>query len=166
VRCLSWVPAWLLTQDLFDRLLSAAPPGLVARSSTYPGLAPWAAFCRRFAAGLGWVRLIAALKRCATQRLVLRGAEAPLFHGRAGVSVCLKAYPDTNPPKSKSKATDRSVRSTPATSTPTSRAMLSAFVVPTSRKEREKWGTPFCFCGHKFKISAMVGRSCRRGGWR
>jgi hypothetical protein len=32
--------------------LSVAPPGLVALSSAYPGLAPWAAFCRRFAAGV------------------------------------------------------------------------------------------------------------------
>ncbi len=29
----------------------------------------------------------------------LRGAEAPLFHGRVGLAVCLKAYPDTNLPK-------------------------------------------------------------------
>src|SRR5712691_1342665 len=30
-----------------------------------------------------------------------RGAEAPLFHEGAGLVVCLKAYPDTNLPKSK-----------------------------------------------------------------
>jgi hypothetical protein len=32
--------------------LSAAPPGAGYFSSAYPGLAPWAAFCRRFAAGV------------------------------------------------------------------------------------------------------------------
>jgi hypothetical protein len=70
------------------------------------------------------------------------------------VSVCLKAYPDTNPSRSESKATVRSVRSTLATSTATSRstATLQAFVVPTFRKGRERWGTLFCFCGHDVEI--------------
>jgi hypothetical protein len=40
-------------------------------SSFYPRLAPWAAFCRRFAAGVG--------------QGPLRGAEAPLFHGGVGL---------------------------------------------------------------------------------
>jgi hypothetical protein len=51
--------------------------------------------------------------------------------------------------KSTSKATDKSVRSTRARSkartTSTSRAALRAFVVPTFRKGRERWGTHFVF---------------------
>jgi hypothetical protein len=52
-------PFFSLTQDLRPELVSVAPPGLVPVFSAYPRLAPWAAFCRRFAAGVGWV-----LTRC------------------------------------------------------------------------------------------------------
>jgi len=38
--------------------------------------------------------------------------------------------------------------------TSTSRTALPAFVVPTSRKGREKWGTPF-FCGGRFNVVAF-----------
>ena len=48
---------------------SAVPAGLGSPLSAYPGLTPWAAFCRRFAAGFGGA---------------LRGAGAPLFHGGFG----------------------------------------------------------------------------------
>jgi hypothetical protein len=105
---------WLDRPRLGRKLLSVAPPGLFFIFPAYPRLAPWAAFFRRFAAGIWWA---------------LRGAEAPLFQGGVGFGTTeRRALPDRAFPigieragtKSKSKSTsraaDRNVRPTLATS--------------------------------------------------
>jgi hypothetical protein len=58
--------------------MHAAPPGLECDG----------AFCALVLNGLD--RLLGAKAQ------IYLAAEAPLFHGVAGLAVCLKAYPDTN----------------------------------------------------------------------
>jgi hypothetical protein len=50
--CQTEPPACPLRRPCGERLFSFVPPGLDSIFLQYPRLAPWAAFCRRFAAGV------------------------------------------------------------------------------------------------------------------
>jgi len=85
-----------------------------------------------------------------------RRSKAPLLakDARNGAPLLIRVGAKS---RSKSKATERvSVLRATSTSTATSKPALPAFVVPTFRKGRERWGTLFCFlCIRKSKTRAL-----------